>query len=1155
MRFTISHLTVEYLEHPMGIETQTPKFGWWLDAAENGLLQAAYQIVVTKDEQIMWNSQKVCSDKVFQIPYEGDTLEPETQYTWTVTVWDQQGDKESASSTFETGLMCGDIKAWEGAEWIGSNELPLYTNALSVFKMNCSLQLSGDSVRGGFMFGGDDPRLLDRNMNLMLRENKPGESYCSLVLDIAELAEGTGAGKVLVYRQGYDASDVAGEPLFSLEVDEKLINKDNMRDEHTLYMECEYGQLELFLDGEDDEHRLLPQPDPNPLRNRERRLNLNPVGRGGDFTCFPVVAKVGLFEEKDAPVTFKNLEIRNYRKPCNVLYSGIPGKANELADVSCHGNTMLAASFHTETEKEVKRARVYATARGIYELYLNGSRVGEEYLTPGMSQYDQHHFYQIYDVTESIANGANSIGAVLAEGWFSGSISYTGSNWNYFGDRNSLLLKLVIEYTDGTRDCVVTSPENWNMTDDGPIRYASFFQGEIMDMRKEDLLTAFTKPCFSFEGWQKAQCIACDDTTACINTPLVTVMNTVQPGLNYENTQLLASPEPGVSIVAKQQAVAVTEPRKGMFIYDFGQNIAGIPCIEIEGKEGQEICLRYAEVLYPEGEEYAAWTGTLMLENIRGALNTDRFILREGKQVLKPTMTFHGYRYMEITGIEEPLPLSLIHTLAFSSIKEMAAEFTCSNAMINRLYQNICWSLRDNFISIPTDCPQRNERMGWSGDLSVFGRTASYMSLSDPFLRKHMIALKDTQVNGRFADIAPIGGGFGGTLWGSVGITVPWEMYLQYGDETVLADMYDNMSSYINFLKTTKNAQGIVQDGPLGDWLGPENSMNESAYLWQCYYLYDLDIMRKTAKILGKEDDEKAFTEEYETARKAFVDTYRDPETGKSVFSCKESAMSLNSPFEAGEKQETPKKTVSGKYLIDTQTSYAVPLGLGLYTEEEKKLAANYLNEACTRPTVDDLHEERKPYTLMTGFIGTSWISQALSENGLHETAWRMLKETSYPSWLYPVKNGATTIWERLNSYTVENGFGGNNSMNSFNHYSFGAVGTWMLAYAGGIRRDEKPGTFRISPVPDPDKDIHWVNTTVQTVSGEYKVNWEITEQGISYSFYIPGGRKTPVDLPMSRSQAEALRDAMEQDKRFENIVVDEKGLSFVAVPGNYVMI
>ena len=516
-------------------------------------------------------------------------------------------------------------------------------------------------------------------------------------------------------------------------------------------------------------------------------------------------------------------------------------------------------------------------------------------------------------------------------------------------------------------------------------------------------------------------------------------------------------------------------------------------------------------------------------------------------------MTFHGYRYMEITGIEEPLPLTQVHTLAFSSLKNMAADFQCSDPLINRLDQNICWSLRDNFISIPTDCPQRNERMGWSGDLSVFGRTASYMSLSDPFLRKHMIALKDTQVNGRFADIAPIGGGFGGTLWGSVGITVPWEMYLQYGDETVLADMYESMSAYIDFLKTTKNDQGIVQDGPLGDWLGPENSMNESAYLWQCYYLYDLDIMRKTAEILGKGEDAKKFAEEYNTARKAFTDTYRDPATGRSIFSGEEAAMSLNSPFEAGTKETAPKKTDSGKYLIDTQTSYAVPLGLGLYTEEERKTAAGYLNEACTRPTVDDLHEERKPYTLMTGFIGTSWISQALSENGLHETAWRMLKETSYPSWLYPVKNGATTIWERLNSYTVENGFGGNNSMNSFNHYSFGAVGTWMLAYAGGIRRDQKPGTFRISPIPDPDKDIHWANTTAQTVSGEYKVNWETTDQGIRYTIYIPGGRKTPVDLPVSPHQAQNLKTTMEGDKRFENMTITENGITFTAVPGEYV--
>lgn len=1151
MKFSVSHMTVEYMEHPMGIEIPSPKFGWWLDSTENGLLQTAYQIIVKKDNQVVWNSHKVCSDRLFQIAYEGEALEPETSYTWAVTVWNQDGDRQSAESYFETGMMQGDIEAWEGAVWIGSNELPLYANALSVFKMNCTLQMTGESKRGGFMFGGDDPRLLDKNMNLMQMENKLGESYCSVLMDITELMEGTGKGKILLYRQGYDNSDVKGIPLHTLEVSEDLLNKGNMREEHTIYIECEYGQLELFLDGEDDAHRLLPQPDSDPRKNMDRRLNLNPVGRGGDVICFPVVAKVGLYEEKNAPVLFKRLEIRNYRQPCNALYSGLPEMTNVLVDVSCHGNTMLATSF--QMDKAVKRARIYATARGIYELYLNGSRVGEDYLAPGMSQYDQHHFYQVYDVTDRVVRGENGIGAVLAEGWFSGSISYTGSNWNYYGDRTSLLVKLVIEYTDGCRECFVSTPESWKQYDQGPVCYASLFQGEVRDMRSEKLLTDFTQPGFAFDGWHSAQAVACDKTTAAVNTPVYTMMNTVQPGLNYEHAKFLASPETGVHIVEEKTAVAVTEPRKGLFIYDFGQNIAGIPCIEIEGMDGQEIQLRFAEVLYPDTEEYADWAGMLMLENIRGALATDRFILREGRQVLKPTFTFHGYRYMEITGLKHALPLTQVRTLAFSSLKYLTADFQCSDPLINRLYKNIGWSLRDNFISIPTDCPQRNERMGWSGDLSVFGRTASYMTLSDPFLRKHMIALKDTQVDGRFSDIAPIGGGFGGTLWGSVGITVPWEMYLQYGDETVLTDMYDAMNAYIKFLKTTKDENGIVQDGPLGDWLGPENSMNESAYLWQCYYVYDLDIMRRTAHILGKTEDEKCFAAEYEVARSDFMAVYVDPDSGRSVFSCEEAAMSLNSPFEAGTKENAPAKTVSGKYLIDTQTSYAVPLALGLYRGEEKDKTAQHLNEACCRENVDDLHEKRQPYTLMTGFIGTSWISQALSDNGCHETAWRMLKEQSYPSWLYPVKNGATTIWERLNSYTVENGFGGNNSMNSFNHYSFGAVGTWMLAYAGGVRREENPGTFRICPVPDPDKDVRWVNVSVQTVSGEYKVNWEYTEQGISYSLYIPGGRKTSVELPMSARQAETLKNFMENDSRFENIVLNENGLTFIAVPGEYV--
>ena len=1148
-KFTISHLTVEYLQQPLAVDTLTPKFGWWLDSKENGLLQAAYQIVVTCGKDTFWDSGRVESDQNCQVAYQGKKLQPASRYKWQLTIWNQDGERVTVEDSFDTGLLCPDIDAWHGAKWIGSNDLPLYANALSVFKTSCTLAIAEGSSRGGFIFGGDDPRLFSAAQNFMGVEKAPGDSFLSVVLDISGLAVKDGSAQLLVYRQGYTPDDKADMPLAAIVISTDLINASNMHETHTIYMECEYGQLDFFVDGEDDNHCLLPKDPGNMFKNMTRRVNANPVGRGGDYTVFPVLGKVGLLQEQGQEVCFKDFEIRNFRKPSNLLYRGLPN-VNELMDPSRLNNTMLATSF--SCDKKIKRAMVYATARGVYKLYINGEAVGEDYLTPGMSQFDKHQFYQAYDVTGQLKAGENVVGAVLAEGWFSGSISYTGSNWNYYGDRNSLLMQLLVEYDDGSREWVVTEPDSWKMTQDGPVVYASLFQGQVTDMRKEDLLSQFTRPGFDYSKWQAAQLVACDETTAQVGRDELTMIGTVQPGLHFEKMQLVASPEPQVRAVATLTAQSLSQPKPGLFIYDFGQNIAGIPRIEMQGQVGQEIVLRFAEILYPDRPEFEGKVSTLMLENIRGALATDRFILRDGSQVLHPEFTIHGFRYLEITGIDEALPLEKVQAVALSSIDHMAADFTCSDAMINRLYQNISWSLRDNFLSIPTDCPQRNERMGWSGDLSVFGRTASYMSLSDAFLRKHMTALKDTQVKGRFCDIAPLGGGFGGTLWGSVGITVPWEMYLQYGDQDVLADMYDSMKAYIEFLATTKNAEGIVQDGPLGDWLGPENTMNESAYLWQCYYLYDLNIMKNVANILDKEADQEAFAAEYDKAYQDFETVYRDPDTLRSIFSSEDAAMSSNSPFAPEKKTTAPDQLPSGKYLMDTQTSYAVALGLGIYKPNQKAMLESHLDEACSRATVDDSGVRREPYTLMTGFIGTSWISQALSEGGKHATAWRMLKEKSYPSWLYPVQNGATTIWERLNSYTREDGFGGNNSMNSFNHYSFGAVGTWMIAYAGGIRRDDEPGTFKICPVPDPDGDVTWVENKVDTVKGSYSMKWIRDKEGLSYSIHIPGGCKTKVELLVDENQENKLMQKVKNNPFTSEIKLESGKLSFKLLPGNY---
>ena len=1244
MDFSITNMTVEYRTPPVFLDTPRPRFGWNLESDRNGLLQDSYRILIrsTECEVPLWDSGRIHSDEMAAIEYGGEPLSSQTIYDWTLQVWDTDGGFFQQHTRFETAFVKADIPGplrgllttgqddglpqeavFGDAKWIGCDQLSLYADYLSVFRMDASFSIQPGSVRAGFCLSGDDPRLMDRNKNLFDLEHAQGESYIACVLDVSNLIcsasdlnsntqtdsvpkssdntfsksasdtstlsfsysdtfslpnpdaapDSSSRHAVLyLYRCGYAPDDSADVPFACIPISRSLLDSSNCFDTHTIILEYVYGECDFYLDQKDNAHRLTNE-----------RLNLNPIGRGGDYICFPVLGKIGTFLEEGQEADFSFLEVRNFRPPCNVLYHGIPGRSEccepshsrmsdspycamqkhssgftgntssdrsghtvsalhadpacspspiHLFDVSHGGLPMLRTDF--VLKKPLRKARLFATSRGIYELYLNGRRVGEDYFAPGLSQYDKRFYYQEYTVTDFLKDGGNGLGAILAEGWWSGAISYVGSNWNYFGDRSSLILRLEITYTDDSTEHIVTTPDTWQASMDGPIRFAGFFQGEVRDTGKEDLLESFS--CYQGAAWPKADEIPyAKENSYCDEVPPTACPPFSAPApVTCGKPVFALQPDEGVRVRQTLTAAAVTSPRPGVFVYDMGQNIAGIPEITISGTTGQRIILRFGEFLYPHHEEYGRQQGMLMLENIRAAMAQDIFVLRGDTQVLRPSFTYHGFRYLEITGISTPLPLSQVRALAMSSASTVTATFTCSDPQINRLYQNIAWSLRDNFFSIPTDCPQRNERMGWSGDISVFSSTAVAMASCEPFLRRHLAALRDTQAeNGRFADIAPLGGGFGGILWGSAGITVPWELYLQYKDRRALEDQYHSMCRYADFIEHSMDENGIVRDGPLGDWLGPENSRNEPAFLWQSAYLHDLLILKNCAQVLGFSQDLTKWQEKYHRGAQSFRDTFLDDASGETLFSQDGPEDHSNLFFEPVSAPGS--RRPDGRVRIDTQTSYAVLLGYQLPDLVDPSITAARLARACRRETTDDLGEIRPPYSLMTGFIGTACICPALSDSGYDSDAWRMLRQTSYPSWLYPVRQGATTIWERLNAYTTDRGFGGNNSMNSFNHYSFGAVGFWMLGYAGGIRRGSEPGNFCICPVPDPDRIITWAKCEEQTVRGTFHVRWEYTDSGVRYDLHIPGGKKIQVTLICPEGCLVYDGDAPLADVRYEN--------------------
>ena len=640
--------------------------------------------------------------------------------------------------------------------------------------------------------------------------------------------------------------------------------------------------------------------------------------------------------------------------------------------------------------------------------------------------------------------------------------------------------------------------------------YSSFFQGEVYDATKEKLVEDWSTTIFNDSAWKNCVEVPLEGT---INVDKTLESSTTPAVRDYSEMNLIGQFGETVKKIKELTAISMEEIRPGVFVYDMGQNMAGVPEIQLTNMEpGKKIVLRFAEVKYPDLPEYKGYTGMIMLENIRAAMAQDIYITKGGDETIRPHFTFHGYRFVEITGIESPLPLASVKATVLSSIHELASKYTTSDPKINKLWENITWSTYSNFLSIPTDCPQRNERLGWSGDISVFSRTATYLANTAQFLRRHMLAMRDTQrEDGRFPDIAPMGGGFGGILWGSGGVTVAWESYQQYQDKVLLSEHYGAMKEYIDYLVRQIDPEtNIIKDklrgnwGSLGDWLSPEHDKNEKSLLWEAYFLYDLELMGKIALELEEPQDAAFFKELYWERKTFFNKTYIDKETGKTKFP-------------------------DSDRIVDTQVSYVLPLAFNLVEEQHReKFTANFLH-TIQRENRADNGTVCPPYSLMTGFIGTAWISKALSDFGYTDIAYRLLHQTEYPSWLYSVEQGATTIWERLNSYTHEDGFGGNNHMNSFNHYSFGAVAAWMYNYSLGIERDENSPGFKhfiLKPEPDPTGKMTSAEGYYDSMYGRIESGWKKEGNNYLYRFVIPANASATLYL-----EASSVDDIVEKGK------------------------
>lgn len=960
------------------------------------------------------------------------------------------------------------------AQWIGisDSDQSLYSQYMPVFRIGCNFRSLHKDFAFSLIWGADDERLLSPEKNILMLSNRTGESWVKMTYH--QMRDTATIG---IYRSGYSPDDNAGKPLKVLGVPRSLLTGKSSW-HHIAIASC-LGDSKFYIDG-----------------TEIGSVNLNPLGLGGDFITYPVLAKTGISAEKGQEVEIRDFTISNFRSPQNTIafVRELDGSYNgntRVIDPSRNSLPLLRGTFHVNGD--IANARLLITARGIYDVRLNGVAVNHGYMNPGAAQYNKTQPYQAFDVTSMLRQDDNQLDIQLAEGWWMGAATYEGVNWNYFGDRMSMRCQLEINYRDGHRQLFTSNPAQWKYCVRGPILCGSLFQGEVYDATKEEIPedTGIWKPCdiVGLEGHIS-------------HTP----WGNAPPPDDYSHLAYVEYPHPDIDSVMTLTAKSFTEPRTHLYIYDMGQNMAGVPMIHFHGlRKGQKIAIRYAEVCYPDLPEYKRQRGMLMLENIRAAMAQDIYIAKGDRgETFSPRYTSHGFRYMEISGLDTPLPATDVQAIVLSSVRHIRAHYECSDSLVNRLWKNIEWSTRANFMSIPTDCPQRNERLGWCGDISVFSPTATYLTDADTLLGHFLRSMRDVQhADGRFPDVAPLGGGFGGFLWGSAGITVPWEMYCQWGDTVTLRQQYAAMKRYVSYVQRhdIDPATGIiVQDrqwGDLGDWLSPVYYKDDKSLIWEAYYIHVLDIMAETARVLH--DDSAAAEYELLAAkrREFFCKTYIDAATGHT----KASAFMGKD---------------AGK-IIDTQTSYVLPLAFNIVSGSQRQQLINHLLRVLSTGQKMDDDQQALPYSLLTGFIGTSWICRTLSQCGHSAEAYRLLMQRSYPSWLYPVTQGATTIWERLNSYTHKNGFGGNNRMNSFNHYSFGAVGYWLISNSIGIQRDPKSPGFRHfvwAPEADQTGSLKYASGWYDSHEGRIESSWRITEKGIRYDLTIPDGASATRKIP-----------------------------------------
>jgi alpha-L-rhamnosidase len=995
------HLRCEYLVNPLGIDQALPRLSWQSDDSTRNWKQSAYEILVaTSPERLaanqadVWDSGKKVSAESVGIPYAGPTLESRHRYYWKVRIWDSSGtlSESSEPAWWEMGLL--HPADWK-AKWIRWN--------------NPEDAADRRGIRWIWL-RGQDALAVPGKASATFRVRVPvSEKPRDAVLLVA--VRGNFTAKVNGREVGSKDKKNQWDAFDRLDILDQLAVGDNT-------IEVNVTAPEVPDEGSDASAKTTQAALAALVKIKFSNGSITRIPTSDQWD-----ASLAANHQWQSARSIGDLSDKRF---------GDPGP---LPQPAAYLRRDLSIS------KSIQRARLYATALGSYRLYLNGNPVAPDVLTPEFTDYRKRVVYETYDVTNSLVNGKNAIAAILGDGWYGSALTWEG--FHFFSPPDRFEAQLELEYTDGSRETVVTD-ESWK-TSESPIVRSDIYDGEVYDARLEQ--PAWGTAAFDDSRWSPA---------VVADAPSIAISG---------------------KITAPPQVVATLAPKKitslpnGAYVFDMGQNMVGWVTLKVRGDAGTKVRLRFAEILSPDG--------TIYTDNLRNAEATDTYILRgTGDEIFAPHFTFHGFRYVEVTGYPGTPSLDSVQGDVVSSVSgEPSGTVVTSSDLVNRMWEIGLWGQRGNFLSIPTDCPQRDERLGWMGDAGVFWRTGTYNFDVAAFSQKFMQDIVDAQTSqGSFTNVSPntlpggdadIASTVGAPGWGDAGVIVPWTTWMQYGDKAIVEKNWEAMQRWMDFIQS-RNPDFLRKNGVgpnFADWLAPDGNTNKDL-LATAYWALIANMMSQMAHAVGRDSDAKRYDELVQDIRVAFQKAYIKPD---------------------------------GEVGTGTQTSYVV----ALYT----KMAPESLEPALVDRLVKDI--ESRNWHLSTGFLGTPFLLFTLSNHGRTDVAYRLLLNDTYPSWGYMLSKGATTWWERWNGDT------GDPSMNSYNHYAFGSVLAWVYRYAAGIdTTPDSPGFKQIVIHPHLDSRLTSARAEYDSVYGKIVSDWTAPAGSFTLKVTIPANTSARVFLP-----------------------------------------